>query len=232
MNNVEPISLDVDTPQGPGRWLVSPTDGVPRMVLLLGHGAGGGLDGIDLVALATLLPAHGITVARFDQPWHVAGRRIAGRPDTLDQAWLAGVQQLTDDPNLGLTGLPRVVAGHSAGARVACRTAGQVDASAVVGLSFPLHPPGKPDKSRLDELLSPQVPVLVVQGERDPFGSADEVRTALAASPAERAAGIQVVGVAGAAHALGVPAKVRSAPEHRQYLADVVLPFLTALPGA
>ena len=230
MSDLHRLTLDVDTPQGPGRWLVSPADGDPTMVLLLGHGAGGGLDGIDLVALATHLPAHGITVARFDQPWHVAGRKIAGRPDTLDQAWLAGVEHLIDDAGLGLARVPVVVAGHSAGARVACRTAGQVGASAVVGLSFPLHPPGKPDKSRLDELLNPQVPVLVVQGDRDPFGSADEVVAALAASPKGQPAHIQVAAVVGAAHALAVPARVRTAPDHRRHLAEVVMSFLTTLP--
>ena len=153
----------------------------------MGHGAGGGLDGVDLVALAEHLPSHGITVARFDQPWHVAGRKIATRPPTLDAAWLAGAEHLVAGDALGLAGLPVFAAGHSAGARVACRTAAQVGAAGVVALSFPLHPPGKPERSRIAELLTPTVPVLVIQGDRDPFGSADEVRAAVAATAQDRA---------------------------------------------
>lgn len=220
----ELTTLDVDTPQGLGRWLVSPAEGTVTGVLLLGHGAGGGLDGIDLVALASLLPAHGLTVARFDQPWHVAGRKIATRPPTLDEAWLAAVPALLADPGLGLAGVPLVVGGHSAGARVACRTAGALGAVAVLALSFPLHPPGKPEKSRRDELLTPGVPVLVVQGDRDPFGSAETVREAVAGASSPTA--ITVLEVAGGAHALSVPARVRSASDHRQWLADLVLPWL------
>lgn len=221
------ITLDVDTPQGLGRWLVSPTPGPPRALLLLGHGAGGGLDGVDLVALADLLPARGIAVARFDQPWHVAGRRIATRPPTLDQAWLTAVPALQQDPGLGPAGVPVVTGGHSAGARVACRTATATAAVAVLALSFPLHPPGKPASTRLDELLAPQVPVLVLQGERDPFGSAEEVRAAL--DGAATAGDVTVVEVTGAAHALSVPARVRPADQHRVWLADAAWQGLAAL---
>ena len=65
---------------------------------------------------------------------------------------------------------PRRLGGRSSGARVACRTAAQTRATGVLCLAFPLHPPGRPEKSRLDELDAVQVPVLVVQGESDPFG--------------------------------------------------------------
>lgn len=231
----EPITAEVDTPQGPGRWLVSPAHGTAQAVLLLGHGAGGGLDGIDLVALATLLPAHGVTVAVFEQPWRVAGRRIATRPPTLDEAWLAAVPALLDEAALALAGLPIVQGGHSAGARVACRTATAIGAAGVLALSFPLHPPGRPEKSRLDELLAPVVPVLVLQGDRDPFGSADEVRTAIAESAdiegSAASTTISVVEVTGAAHPLAVPARVRSAVEHRQWLMWAVLPGVLAMTG-
>lgn len=219
-------TLEVPTPQGPGRWLLSPSTTDPaRALLVVGHGAGGGLDGVDLVALATLLPEAGMSVARFEQPWHVAGRRVAGRPATLDEAWLAGLEGLVAQPQLAA--LPLVVAGHSAGARVACRTAEQVGARAVVCLSFPLHPPGKPEATRLGELVAPAVPVLVVQGERDPFGSAEEVSSALASGPgASPRRRTDVVEVSGAAHNLAVAARVRSAADHRRYLADRVRDFL------
>lgn len=224
---VAPITLDVDTPQGPGRWLLSPTQGNATALLLLGHGAGGGLDGVDLVALASLLPAHGVAVARFEQPWRVAGRKVATRPPTLDEAWLAAVPALLDDLGLDLAGVPVIQGGHSAGARVACRTAQAVDAVGVLALSFPLHPPGKPERSRLEELLTPSVPVLVLQGDRDPFGSAAELSAAVTASGAGE--GINVVEVTGAGHPLAVPARVRPAAAHRQWLADQVLPALPAM---
>jgi uncharacterized protein len=78
-----------------------------------------------------------------------------------------------DELRRELHDVPLVVGGRSAGARVACRTVAGSRAVAVVCLAFPLHPPGKagdPSKSRLQELDSVRVPVLVVQGERDPFG--------------------------------------------------------------
>ena len=140
----------------------------PRAVLALGHGAGGGIEARDLRALARALPATGITVALVEQPWRVAGRKLAPAPKTLDSAW----RELW--PALRGPGLPVVAGGRSAGARVACRTAGELGAAAVLALSFPLHPPGKPEKSRAGELTGVDVPVLVVQGARDPFGRPGE----------------------------------------------------------
>ena len=138
----------------------------PRATLVLGHGAGGGIDAADLVALADALPATGITVVRVEQPWRVAGRRVATAPATLDRAWIAVLAALA------LSG-PVIVGGRSAGARVAVRTALQVGAIGAVALAFPLHPPGRPERSRLSELEECGVPTLVVQGERDPFGGPD-----------------------------------------------------------
>ncbi|MFF4959419.1 alpha/beta hydrolase family protein [Streptomyces sp. NPDC001222] len=138
------------------------------LVLALGHGAGGGVEARDLQALARVLPAHGVTVALVEQPWRVAGRKVAPAPKTLDAGW-HGVW-----PALAGPGLPVVAGGRSAGARVACRTAADLGAVAVLALSFPLHPPGRPEKSRADELLGAGVPTLVVQGGRDPFGGPEE----------------------------------------------------------
>ncbi|MFD5064379.1 alpha/beta family hydrolase [Streptomyces sp. NPDC058394] len=153
----------VDTDAGTARitWLPAKK---PRLVLAAGHGAGGGIEARDLQALATALPAHGVSVALVEQPWRVAGKKLAPAPKTLDTGW-RGLW-----PALAAPGLPVVAAGRSAGARVACRTATELGAHAVLGLSFPLHPPGKPEKSRKDELLGSGVPTLVVQGGHDPFG--------------------------------------------------------------
>ncbi|MFC7914668.1 alpha/beta family hydrolase [Streptomyces sp. NPDC057386] len=139
-----------------------------RLVLAVSHGAGGGIEARDLQALAGVLPAHGVTVALVEQPWRVAGKKVAPAPRTLDTGWRGLWPALTQP------GLPVIAGGRSAGARVACRTATELGASAVLALSFPLHPPGRPEKSRADELLGAGVPALVVQGGNDPFGKPDE----------------------------------------------------------
>ena len=142
----------------------------PVAAVVLGHGAGGGVESPDLVGAANAARAAGMSVALVEQPYRVAGRRSPAPAHQLDAAWIAVVSQLRDD---ALSGLPVVTGGRSSGARVACRTAAEVDAAAVLCFAFPLHPPGKgddPTKSRLSELEAVKVPVLVVQGERDPFG--------------------------------------------------------------
>lgn len=188
--------MDVPAPTSlpPGRLVLAAAD-APVAVLWLGHGAGGGIEARDLAALATRLPGRGITVIRHEQPWRVAGRRVAPRPAALDAAWLetaALVQELAG-------GLPLVVGGRSAGARVACRTAAATTAAAVVCLAFPLHPPGNPARSRLAELLIPRVPVLVLQGERDTFGTAAELAAEVAGTGR-----IRVGAVPGADHGMKV----------------------------
>ncbi|GGU72004.1 hypothetical protein GCM10010275_02930 [Streptomyces litmocidini] len=140
----------------------------PRTVLALGHGAGGGVEARDLRALAGELPAHGVTVALVEQPWRVAGKKVAPAPKTLDTGW-RGLW-----PSLAKPGLPVVAGGRSAGARVACRTGRELGALAVLALSFPLHPPGRPERSRAEELLGTGLPTLVVQGGNDPFGRPEE----------------------------------------------------------
>jgi uncharacterized protein len=131
---------------------------------VLGHGAGGGIDSPDLAGAASAAREAGFTVALVEQPYRVAGRRSPAPAAQLDAAWVSVISQLP------LEGLALLVGGRSAGARVACRTAAEVGAVAVLCLAFPLHPPGKPEKSRLSELDAVELPTLVVQGERDPFG--------------------------------------------------------------
>jgi predicted alpha/beta-hydrolase family hydrolase len=157
----------IDTEAGAARITWHPA-AKPRLVLAASHGAGGGIEARDLVALAAALPARGVTVALVEQPWRVAGKKLAPAPKTLDTGW-RGVW-----PALSGPGLPVISGGRSAGARVACRTATELGAHAVLALSFPLHPPGKPEKSRAEELLGAGVPTLVVQGGNDPFGKPEE----------------------------------------------------------
>jgi predicted alpha/beta-hydrolase family hydrolase len=156
----------VSTPHGDAR-LVRDRSRHPIATLLLGHGAGGGVDAPDLEALAAALPRQGVSVVRVEQPWRVAGKKIAPRPQVLDECFVAVANTMR-------VRTPLVVGGRSAGARSAARTARELGAAGYLALSFPLHPPGRPDKSRLDELEAVAVPTLVVQGERDPFGTPDE----------------------------------------------------------
>ena len=156
----------VPTPYGEGR-LVLHTARRPMATLLLSHGAGNGIEARDLAALAAALPRQGVTVALFEQPWRVAGRAIATAPPTLDVGLTAAVEQLRPRA-------PLVVGGRSAGARSAARCALRLGAAGCLALAFPLHPPGRPEKSRVDELTGSGVPTLVVQGERDTMGTPEE----------------------------------------------------------
>jgi predicted alpha/beta-hydrolase family hydrolase len=159
--------LEIDTPSGTARAHVS-APANSRGLVVIGHGAGGGVEAPDLVAVTEALTAIAWTVARVEQPYRVKGRRAPEAAPRLDAAWIAVVASLKRRRRG-----PLVVAGRSSGARVACRTAAAVGADAVVALAFPLHPPGKPEKSRADELLSVTMPTLVVQGDRDAFGTAE-----------------------------------------------------------
>jgi uncharacterized protein len=213
--------VDVATGVGLARLHI---DHAPRAgrVLALGHGAGGGPGGgvgsADLAAAARALPELGTTVVRVEQPWRVARRPVAVAVPRLDEAWLAALADLPP----ALARLPLVVGGRSGGARVACRTAAQVGAHGVLALAFPLHPPGRPERSRALEVAGVSGPLRVVQGTRDPFGA-----------PPEFPAGIEVVGVAGADHSFGVG---RSGPltsaEALEVVVDAMLEFLAGMPRA
>lgn len=166
---------EVATPVGPARLHVHRPRRRPVATLALGHGAGGQSWSADVVAVTEALVADGWTVVLVDQPWRVAGRKVASPPATLDQAWVPVIETLRAE---GAVVGALVVGGRSAGARVACRTAERVRAAGVLCLSFPLHPPDTPERLRADELrmpLSAGIPVRVVQGERDPFGGPAEV---------------------------------------------------------
>lgn len=172
---------------------MDPARGRARALLALGHGAGGGVEAGDLQLLARCLPSSGIAIARLEQPWRFAGRPVAAAPRQLDAAWREALPALRP----WLADVPLVVGGRSAGARVACRTAAELDVAGILALAFPLHPPGRPDKSRRSELAS-DLPLLVVQGTRDAFGTAAEIVEAVEEQPAEVAA------ISGADHGLRV----------------------------
>lgn len=170
--------LEVETPGGPARVHVARRRGA-RGTVIVGHGAGGGLGSVDIGATKNALVDDDWAVALVEQPWLVAGRRVAGPPRTLDAAWVPIVRVLLGRGGaLATVKGPLVLCGRSAGARVACRTAEQLGADAVLCLSFPLHPPGRPDRLRSPELAlvtDAGRPIAAIQGETDPFGTPGEL---------------------------------------------------------
>jgi Predicted hydrolase of the alpha/beta-hydrolase fold len=182
------MHLELATPAGPAAAEFDRPRGAPSALLVLTHGASGGAGTRDLLAARDAALGAGAAVALLTQPFVVAGRRTPPAPSVQDEAWLAAVTALRS--RRGLRNLPLILGGRSNGARVACRTALAAGASGVLALAFPVHPPGKPEKSRLGELDAAGLPVLVVQGERDPFGMPPP------------GTGREIVVLAGADHAL------------------------------
>jgi hypothetical protein len=155
--------MELETPHGPAHVYLHPAEGDPIGLLVLGHGANGQVRASDLLRATEAANAHAVSVALVEQPYKVAGRRAPAPAGQLDVAFTAVVEQIRDEA-------PVIVGGRSMGARVACRTAKALDAVGVLCLAFPVHPPGRPEKSRLEELDAVTAPVLVVQGTRDAFG--------------------------------------------------------------
>jgi uncharacterized protein len=214
----------VDTPQGPGRLFVDLAE-QPSSLLVLGHGAGGGVSAADLELLARSLPALATTVVRFEQPWRTAGRTVGAPPPKLDDAWRAALGWLMEQEWAARH--PLLVGGRSAGARVACRTASDTNPAAIVCLAFPLHLPGRPEKSRAAELLAPTAPRLVLQGSKDSFGTPAEIRAAIGT-----AEGVHVVELPGADHAYRIAKSSAFTPaDLRSTLVAEVSRFIGAVAG-
>jgi uncharacterized protein len=212
------LTLEVATQLGPGRWHIDAADS-PEATLLLGHGAGGGVTAMDLDLLARKLPAEGVSVLRYEQPWRLAGRKVATAPPQLDIGWRAGVDALAAH---GLLTDALFFGGRSAGARVACRTAPDYPVAGVVCLAFPLHLPVRPEKSRAAELLTPRVPRLVLQGTKDAFGTPEEIRAA-----AIHDSGVVLVELPGADHSYRTAKAATFAPaDLRARLVDSVAAFI------
>lgn len=184
----------VATPKGEARLVMRRADR-PLATLVLTHGAGGGIDAPDLVQLARRLPQQGVNVALVEMPWRRAGARLAPRPEVIDACYRAVIDTMR-------VRSPLVVGGRSAGARSACRLARGVGASGVLALAFPLHPPGHPERSRVEELRGTRLPTLVVQGTRDAFGA-----------PEEFPADTELVAVPGADHGFAVPKRGPVGPQ-------------------
>ena len=162
------LTVEIMTSAGPAHVAVEEPAGRPAAFLaVLTHGAGGTPDTPDVLAVRDAARGLGAVTALVTQPYRVRGGRAPGSAVRQDAAWAEIVAALSDG------GLPLVQGGRSNGARVACRTARQVGAAGVIALAFPLHPPrrpGQPGKSRDAELRAAGTRVLVLNGDRDPFG--------------------------------------------------------------
>jgi uncharacterized protein len=168
VHSASSIEITIETPRGPAGVRITDPAGPPTSLLVLGHGAGGGVDAPDLIRVHDAAVTAGVRVALVTQPYRMAGRRSPAPAAHLDEAWTTVVRALTD-PALTGPALPLICGGRSSGARVACRTANALGAVGILALAFPLHPPGKPERSRAAELPL-DLPTLVVNGDRDPFG--------------------------------------------------------------
>jgi uncharacterized protein len=161
--------VEISTSQGPARVVLEKVT-KPAFLLVMTHGAGGGTETADVLAASAAAASLGASVARVLQPYRVRGASAPGNAAKQDAAWLEVITTLRSANE----GIPLVQGGRSNGARVACRTATEARAAAVIALAFPLHPPGRPENSRADELRAAGTDVLVINGERDPFGIPDE----------------------------------------------------------
>ena len=179
----------------------------PAFLVVLTHGAGGTPDTADVLAVRAAARALGAATALVTQPYRVRGARAPGSAPRQDAAWAELVDVLRRE-TAGDVALPLVQCGRSNGARVACRTARQLGAAGVIALAFPLHPPGQPAKTRDQELRDAGTSVLVINGDRDPFGVPE---------PDERT---KVVVLPGEAHALS---------KHPEAVGAAVTAWLSAL---
>lgn len=187
------MPVDVLTPSGLARVTIA-RPAPSRGLVLLGHSAGGGIDAPDLGRVHEALVTTGVAVGLVEQPYRVAGRRSPAPATALDAAMLAVVDAVREADE------PLILGGRSSGARVACRTAGAAGARGVLALAFPLHPPWRPEATRLPELTGAGVPALVVQGEKDRFGGAERLAQELPTAGGEL--GISLLSVTGADHSL------------------------------
>ena len=200
-------TVEIMTAAGPAHVALEPPEGrQPAFLIVLTHGAGGSPDTRDVLAVGAVARAVGAVTALVTQPYRVKGARAPGSAERQDAAWVEIIGAL----RARIPGVPLVQGGRSNGARVVCRTAAEVSAAGVIALAFPLHPPGQLEKSRDAELRQAGTSVLVVNGDRDPFGVP------------EPDASTKVVVIAGETHALA---------KHPEAVGVAVAQWLGELPG-
>ena len=147
--------------------------------LVLAHGAGGGQQSRFMVEAANAFAARRITVATFDFPYMARGRSVPDKGPVLEAHWRNVIEAARRHP--AFAGLPLFIGGKSMGGRIASQVAAQ-HVEGIIGLvylGYPLHPPGRPEQRRDRHLPEIAEPMLFVQGTRDQFGTADEIRELL-----------------------------------------------------
>jgi predicted alpha/beta-hydrolase family hydrolase len=146
----------------------------PAALFILAHGAGAGQHSSFVTSFARGMAERGVTTATFDFPYMAERRKVPDRAPVLEAAWRTAI----DEARSGLPDLPLFIGGKSMGGRIASHVAAQHQpgVAGLVFLGYPLHPPGKPQQRRDTHLPEIREPMLFVQGTRDAFGTADEIR--------------------------------------------------------
>lgn len=160
-----------------------PAEDAARALFVFAHGAGAGQHHPFMAGVSKALAARGIDVVTFDFPYKRLQKSAPDRPPVLEQSFrevVAAARRWSKADRL-------FIGGKSMGGRIATHLAAQglESLSGVVCFGYPLHPPGKPQQLRIEHLPSIEVPMLVIQGERDAFGTPDELRPHLDAMKAE-----------------------------------------------
>ncbi|MGH3140105.1 MAG: alpha/beta hydrolase family protein [Gaiellales bacterium] len=213
-------SFTLDTPRGPTAGVLD-TPASASAVVVLGHGAGSGMESPFMAGIARALAGLGLAVARFDFPYMHAGRKPPDPAPALVETW-----RLARDAVAERTGLPLVAGGKSLGGRIASMAVAEgMAADALVFLGYPLHPPGRPEKLRRDHLAQVAVPMLFLQGSRDAFAQPDLLAETVAGL-GERA---RLVKVAGGDHSFRVAGGPRDGAEIGAGLAPAVADFVAAV---
>ena len=190
-----------------------------RAVLLLGHGAGSPMTTPFLGSFATAIAGHGVSVLRFDFPYMAAGRKAPDRAPVLVEC----TERAFALAQRRAGGLPVLAGGRSMGGRIASMaTAAGMPAAGLVFLAYPLHPPGRPEKIRDAHLYDIQVPMLFLQGTRDPFAQPDLLRAVLDRLGARA----EYAPVDGGDHAFRVAGGERDAKRIGAALAPVAAEFI------
>jgi len=154
----------------------------PPVGLLLAPGAGAGRDQSGLVAIEDALSETPIAVERMDFPYRLAGRRAPDRPPVLIAAIVEAAGRLADQVGAGTDRI--ALGGRSMGGRIASMAVAEgCPAAALVLVSYPLHPPGRPERRRVEHFPLLEVPCLFVSGTRDAFATPEELETATSAIP-------------------------------------------------
>jgi uncharacterized protein len=200
-----------------------PATGLPQATLVLAHGAGAGQSHPFLVKFATALAERGLTVFTFNFPYIEARRSAPDPAARLESCYRDVVAAIAD--HSGRHG-PLFIGGKSMGGRIATLIAAQPSSTAIAGivlLGYPLHPPGKPENLRVAHLASIRVPLLFIQGTRDPFGTPAELAPFL--KPLRDLAAVHTV--EGGDHSFAVPKTgPRSQAEVHTAIQDTIVEWI------